>query len=102
MKCPGTRALGGPRVGQGGNQGERRAALEEVVRETFLPNRVLVRWRESDEARIAKVIPAVEGKRTREGKPTAYVCERGICQAPTSDPSKLRAQLVEIKAYDGR
>ena len=26
MKCPGTRALGGPRVGQGGNQGERRAA----------------------------------------------------------------------------
>ncbi len=81
---------------------EARAALEEVVRETFLPNRVLVRWRESDEARIAKVIPAVEGKRTREGKPTAYVCERGICQAPTSDPSKLRTQLAEIKAYDGR
>jgi len=84
---------------QGAEEG--RGALEDVLRETFVPNRVLVRWRVADEARVAKVIPAVEGKRARGGKPTAYVCERGVCQAPTSDPEQLRAQLQEIKTYGG-
>ena len=77
------------------------SALEDVLRETFVPNRVLVRWRPEDDGRVARVIPAVVGKRARDGKPTAYVCERGVCQAPTSDPIRLRAQLGEIKPYGG-
>jgi uncharacterized protein YyaL (SSP411 family) len=38
--------------------------------------------------------PALAGKRALKGKPTAFVCERGSCQAPTSDPAKLRQQLA--------
>ncbi len=87
-------------VGEEGADGDL-TPLEDVLRETFVPNRVLVRWRASDEARVAKVIPGAEGKRARDGKATAYVCERGVCQAPTSDPSQLRAQLEQIKAYGG-
>lgn len=38
--------------------------------------------------------PALEGKKARGGKATAYVCLRGSCEAPTSDPGALRAQLL--------
>ncbi len=37
---------------------------------------------------------ALTGKRARDGKATAYVCERGRCEAPTSDPKRLREQLL--------
>ena len=41
--------------------------------------------------------PALEGKRALKDKPTAFVCERGSCQAPTSDPAKLRKQLEAVR-----
>ena len=37
--------------------------------------------------------PALSGKRALEGQATAFVCERGSCQKPTSSPKALRAQL---------
>ncbi len=37
--------------------------------------------------------PALAGKKALGGRATAYVCERGACQLPTSDPSVLRQQL---------
>lgn len=37
--------------------------------------------------------PALAGKRALKGKATAFVCERGSCQKPTSSPKELRAQL---------
>lgn len=37
--------------------------------------------------------PALAGKRALKGKATAFVCERGSCQKPTSSPRELRAQL---------
>lgn len=37
--------------------------------------------------------PALVGKRARR-RATAYVCERGRCEAPTSDPLVLREQLA--------
>jgi hypothetical protein len=45
--------------------------------------------------------PALAGKIARAGKPTAYLCTRGSCRMPTSDPATLRAQLVEAAATHG-
>jgi len=41
----------------------------------------------------ARAFPALAGKVTLAGKPTAYVCRRGACSAPTSDPAALRRSL---------
>jgi uncharacterized protein len=42
---------------------------------------------------LQAAFPALGGKKALRGKPTAFVCERGQCQAPTSDPAILRKQL---------
>jgi hypothetical protein len=47
--------------------------------------------------RIAKVVPAVESKVPRGGKATAYVCERGTCELPTSSPEIFSRQLAKVK-----
>ena len=46
---------------------------------------------------LAALVPLVEGKTARGGKPTAYVCERQVCELPTTDPSRFAAQLAEVK-----
>lgn len=47
---------------------------------------------------LARDFEALEGKRALKGTATAFVCQRGSCQAPTSDPAKLRAQLDKALA----
>ena len=38
--------------------------------------------------------PALAGKTALEGKATAYVCEFGTCQAPTTDSQKMLEQIL--------
>ena len=75
------------------------AALEQVLRETYVPNRVVVRLKASQVEAARSVLPPVEGKIARGGRTTAYVCELGVCEAPTSDPSEFRAQLAAVTPY---
>ena len=35
-------------------------------------------------------------KVARDGHPTAYVCEEGVCQAPTVDPTQLGTLLRSL------
>jgi uncharacterized protein YyaL (SSP411 family) len=37
--------------------------------------------------------PLLRDRPTIDGRPTAYVCEQFVCQAPTTDPEELRRQL---------
>jgi len=78
-------------------QDARRAAepLLAKLRSTFLPNRIVVVADESQLDALAKVAPLVQGKLARGGETTAYVCERGTCKLPTSDPEVFAAQLAE-------
>jgi uncharacterized protein YyaL (SSP411 family) len=66
--------------------------LLDVVRERFVPNR-LVAAGASDPA-----IPLLAGRRAIDGKATVYLCEHFVCQAPTQDPAELARQLDAFSA----
>ncbi|MEK6609197.1 MAG: thioredoxin domain-containing protein [Myxococcota bacterium] len=77
--------------------------LLAVLRRTFLPNRVLAGAAEGPPLEaLAKIVPLVESKRTRGGRPTAYVCVKGACELPTADPAVFEAQLKKVTPYPAR
>jgi uncharacterized protein YyaL (SSP411 family) len=49
---------------------------------------------------LSASFPALQGKKARGGRPTAYVCEEGRCELPTSDGSTLRRQLAAALSAD--
>jgi uncharacterized protein YyaL (SSP411 family) len=66
-----------------------------VLRSQYLPNRMVAVTTEGPAlASLAKTIPYVDKKTAIGGRTTAYVCERGICQKPTSDPKEFAKQLA--------
>jgi hypothetical protein len=73
------------------------ATLLRVVHERYLPNRALVVTREGpalDASRLA--LPFIGEKTAVDGRTTAYVCERGRCLRPTSEPDVLAQQLDAV------
>ena len=65
-------------------------ALWDVVRRAYLPRRILVRVDPNDPSPPA---PA-HGRRTRDGRPTAYVCRNFTCSEPVTDARDL-ARLLD-------
>ena len=43
--------------------------------------------------RLARISPALGGMRMVDDRPTAYLCRHFVCDAPTTDPEVLAAQL---------
>ena len=69
-------------------------AMLKAVRSPFIPNKVLIfRPADEDSPPISKVAPATEGQKARGGRATAYVCQAGSCQRPTTDPAAVLAAL---------
>jgi uncharacterized protein YyaL (SSP411 family) len=71
--------------------GGRQAPLAPLLDEVFgryLPSRVLTGGPEG----TGEDLPLLAAKRAR-GRPTVYVCEGYACQAPTTEPGELGAQL---------
>jgi uncharacterized protein YyaL (SSP411 family) len=66
--------------------------LLQVVRERFLPNRLVA------VAPGEGAMPLLADRRALDGKPTAYLCEHFVCQAPTQDPAELAGQLDAFSA----
>ncbi len=65
------------------------------LRRHFVPNRVLALVSEGkDQEILGAFVPLVTGKVAQQGKTTAYVCEKGICQFPTSDPKRF-SELIK-------
>ncbi len=70
------------------------SSLLEVLRETFLPNRIMSFISEGKmQEEHLKVIPLVYKKYARKKKPTAYVCDQGRCKFPTTDPDTFKSQI---------
>ena len=70
--------------------------LLRTVRARSAPNRVLTVVRETALAARAALFPLLTGKAAIAGRSTAYVCTRGVCELPTSDPAVLDRQLTEV------
>ena len=73
-------------------------ALLRLVRERFLPNKVvfLADGGERQE-RLAQWLPFLQGVTRLKGRATAYICEDYVCNLPTSDP-KVVARLLDEKS----
>ena len=64
------------------------------LRGVFLPNRVVAVAVEGKHLEsLSEIVPLLAGKIARDGKATAYVCERGICDLPTTDPEVFERQI---------
>jgi uncharacterized protein YyaL (SSP411 family) len=69
--------------------------LLDVLNKGFFPTKVVTGGPEGAGLQeLLKVAPMVEGKVALGGKATAYVCEQGRCEMPTSDPGVFGAQLL--------
>jgi uncharacterized protein YyaL (SSP411 family) len=77
--------------------GKADTTLTAVVGRTYVPNRVFIQTTEGAElAQRANAMPFVAEKAAIGGRPTAFVCERGLCERPTSDPAVLASQLGKV------
>jgi uncharacterized protein YyaL (SSP411 family) len=69
------------------------SSLLDPLRLLYTPNLLLVG---APEGQGAEVSPLLAERPLLEGKPTAYVCERYVCQAPTTDPEQLLSQIKSL------
>ena len=69
----------------------RTRALDAVLAESFLPRRIIARG----DGSAAATHPLVAGKTLVNGAPAAYVCRNYACEAPITDPERLRAALLK-------
>jgi uncharacterized protein len=68
-------------------------ALVDVVYARYLPNKVVAGRAPEDEEAVG-FLPLLAERPTRDGRPTAYVCEGYACKNPTTGPEELAGQLV--------
>jgi uncharacterized protein YyaL (SSP411 family) len=66
------------------------------LRGRFVPNRILVVLPGDRVDDQTAIVPLLDGKVALGGKVTAYVCEKGVCALPTSDPSVFEKQLSAV------
>ncbi len=70
----------------------------KAFRNTFLPNRILTVATEGEDlASHAQLIPVAGKKSALMGKATAYVCEKGVCQLPATDPELFARQISQVE-----
>ncbi len=74
-------------------------ALLATFRQHFSPNTVFV-LRRGDATHA--LVPWMKGKKPKGGDTaTAYVCELGACELPTTDPKVFAKQLAKVVPYAG-
>ncbi len=61
----------------------------------FQPNMVLAVGPEG-----TKEVPLLAGRKVRDGRPTIYVCENHVCQAPTTDPDTAAEAIHRFRKLE--
>jgi len=64
--------------------------LLDTVRTLYAPNLLIVG---GASGQPDNATPLLDDREALDGQPTAYLCERYVCQAPTTDPAELKTQL---------
>src|SRR5262249_48898964 len=77
------------------------APMRAQVDRRFVPNAVVAIAQDDAPASDATV-PLLHGRSPVGGQATAYVCERFVCAAPTTDPAVLGATLDRQKSDAAR
>jgi hypothetical protein len=77
------------------------AKLQSELDKRLLPHHVLVVTSERVAPALTQLVPWVRDKPAKGGEVTAYLCERGACELPTSDPAVFAKQLAKT-ATGGR
>ncbi len=67
----------------------RTQALLQAAWRTFPDHHVVALLHDGNRAALAKLSPVFAGKVPVNGVPVAYVCRRGVCQAPVTDAKAL-------------
>jgi uncharacterized protein YyaL (SSP411 family) len=67
----------------------RTQALLAAVRRQFPPHRVMALVHDGNRKALAALSPVFRDKEPVRSVPAAYVCRRGVCEAPVTDPAKL-------------
>jgi hypothetical protein len=81
------------------SRGEAQTLLAPL-RATFVPNRILSIVAEGAQLdEHSAVVPLLEDKRAIGGRPTAYVCEKRVCELPASDQDVFRRQITKTEPY---
>lgn len=76
-------------------------AMLDLLRQTYLPNTLLLHRPEGDEAvLLSRLAPYIKHQQALDAKPTAYVCENAACRAPVQAMDQLAALLTPRAASD--
>jgi uncharacterized protein len=73
------------------------AELTQILRQAFLPSRVVVVADEGELESLQERLPFLAHKQPLQGKATAFVCYEGACERPTSDPVAFRTLLLQVE-----
>ena len=65
----------------------------DLVRTSYAPNLLLIG---GAAGQVDNTSMLLDDREALRGAPTAYLCEKYVCQAPTTDPAELQAQLKAI------
>ena len=77
-------------------------AFLKILQDRFLPNTILVSATAgADVKKQSGFTPLLVGKLAKEGKTTAYVCENGTCDLPTTDPAVFVRQIENQSRVPG-
>jgi uncharacterized protein YyaL (SSP411 family) len=68
----------------------RTQALLDAVRASFPAAYVVTVVHDGNRAALSQISKVFEGKLPVGGVPAAYVCRRGVCEAPVTDAAKLK------------
>ncbi|MHC5064587.1 MAG: thioredoxin domain-containing protein [Planctomycetota bacterium] len=85
-------ALADPRelviAGEPGDPGV--IAFLEAARNQFPNRHVVTLVHASNREELSKLVSILEGKEPIEGRPAAYLCRRGVCEAPVTDAQRIQ------------
>jgi uncharacterized protein len=66
-----------------------------LIHQEFIPNKILILADGgANQERLAKQFDWLEPIKMIGGKPAVYICEDYVCEAPETDPERIRELLL--------